>query len=216
MRKLLLFIMFSILCLNVLGCSTNGVTIEDLNRIQDKISEYFTDNNEYTNLVGYGIDTENKVVVVTLIDNSEKQQEWFKKNVINSKYIKFEQGGPYTTSKITLGDKAIEIKQKDNCDNEIDEYYDFNVGKVYLVCLDEVMLTDLDVTNPLSEYFSKTFQTFDDAIESLTENMNIKGLIKDGGTTIYQKNNLTIIRCNTIDGNKDVYIGSKLETNYCK
>ena len=26
------------------------------------------------------------------VDNSKKQQEWFKKNVVNSKYIKFEEG----------------------------------------------------------------------------------------------------------------------------
>ena len=27
-----------------------------------------------------------------LIDNSKKEQKWFKKNIVNSKYIKFEQG----------------------------------------------------------------------------------------------------------------------------
>ena len=34
----------------------------------------------------------NKVVIVGLIDNSKKEQKWFKKNIVNSKYIKFEQG----------------------------------------------------------------------------------------------------------------------------
>ncbi len=30
-----------------------------------------------------------------------------------------------------------------------------------------------------------------------------------GGSIIYQYGNYTIIKCNTLDGNRDVYIGSK-------
>ena len=32
------------------------------------------------------------VVVVGLVNNSKEEQEWFKNNIVDSKYIRFEQG----------------------------------------------------------------------------------------------------------------------------
>ena len=49
----------------------------------------------------------------------------------------------------------------------------------------------------------------DKANEDLNKNI-IKGdIYKDGGSVIYKYDNYTIIKCNTLDGNRDVYIGSK-------
>lgn len=49
----------------------------------------------------------------------------------------------------------------------------------------------------------------DKANEDLNKNI-IKGdIYKDGGSVIYKYGNYTIIKCNTLDGNRDVYIGSK-------
>ena len=41
------------------------------------------------------VDESNLVVVVGLVDNSKEEQSWFRKNVVDSKYIKFEQGEHY-------------------------------------------------------------------------------------------------------------------------
>ena len=57
--------------------------------------------NNYNNFTRCGVDTQRKVVVVELVDNSEKQQEWFKNSILDSKYIEFKQGGPCTTSDIS-------------------------------------------------------------------------------------------------------------------
>lgn len=71
---------------------------DDLYSIQEIITNKVATNKEYTNFAACGIDAKNKVVIVELIDNSIEQQKWFRKNIIDSKYIKFIQGGPYTTS----------------------------------------------------------------------------------------------------------------------
>ena len=92
MKKILLIVLF--LLLGITGCfKRERVTIDELNIINDKIIEYFQTNGDKYNNYSYNyVDEENYVVVVGLVDNSKKQQRWFKKNVINSKYIKFEKG----------------------------------------------------------------------------------------------------------------------------
>ncbi len=92
MKKILLIVICLFLFLGITGCfKREKVTIDELNIINDKIIEYFqTNGDKYDNYSYNYVDEENYVVVVGLVDNSKKQQRWFKKNVINSKYIKFE------------------------------------------------------------------------------------------------------------------------------
>lgn len=64
--------------------------------------------------------------------------------------------------------------------------------------------------------------------ERIINEMNIVAELNDGGTKIYQNNNnnnkyfindYRIIKCNTIDGNKDIYIGNnemQFQDNFCK
>ena len=47
------------------------------------------------------------------------------------------------------------------------------------------------------------------ANKDLDEKKITGDMIKDGGTMIYNYNNYTIIKCHSLDGNRDVYIGSK-------
>ena len=47
------------------------------------------------------------------------------------------------------------------------------------------------------------------ANKDLSENIITGNMYKDGGSMIYQYSNYTIIKCNTVDGNRDVYIGHK-------
>lgn len=61
----------------------------ELNEVNTKIINYFSKNNNYTNLVGNYIDVYQNLVIVELKDNSEEMQEIFKKEVINSDLIKF-------------------------------------------------------------------------------------------------------------------------------
>lgn len=76
----------------------NEINIDELNNIKDKLTDKVSSKENYSNFASCGVDKEKKVVIVELVDNSEEQQEWFKKNIMNSKYIKFVPGGPYQTS----------------------------------------------------------------------------------------------------------------------
>ena len=69
-----------------------------------KIIDYFQKNGteKYNNYSYNYVDEKNKVVIVGLIDNSKKEQKWFKKNIVNSKYIKFEQGENSKNTRINV------------------------------------------------------------------------------------------------------------------
>lgn len=66
-----------------------------------------------------------------------------------------------------------------------------------------------------------TFDKFKEYLEKELSQENLtKLMLYDGGTSIYKKGGYSVIFCNTIDGNKDIYIGNdemvnKLDGEYC-
>lgn len=63
----------------------------------------------------------------------------------------------------------------------------------------------------------------DDLIKELEQDVNTgkvkKQIYKDGGTILYQSKTIGLLKCNTLDGNQDIYIGDKdltYENDYCK
>ena len=83
--------------INSICIDKNGMYIDLLNGINDinnKIIFYFNDNGTsvYDNYSYNYVDENDMVVIVGLVDNSEEEQEWFRKNIVDSKYIRFEQG----------------------------------------------------------------------------------------------------------------------------
>ena len=98
MRRIIL--VFSVIFLGIItittGCGREkNVSIDELIKINDKIIEYFQTHDKYINFSYNYVDESNLVVVVGLVDNSKEEQSWFRKNVVDSKYIKFEQGEHY-------------------------------------------------------------------------------------------------------------------------
>ena len=209
MKKTLEIILCVVMLVMITGCNNEKVGVKELNKINDKITEFYINNNDKAgNLGAHYVDEENKVVVVELIDNSKEEQEKFRKEIVDSEYIKFVQGNQQDNQQIKI------TKTKD-CDNKVIEYHQYEEGKVYLVCLDDIKLNDVS----LKDYFSKTYQTFNDSINSLINNMKLIDTYKDGGTKLYKNDTISIIKCNTIDGNKDIYIGDtnlEYQENYCK
>lgn len=209
MKKVLTIVLCVVMLVVTTGCNNEKVSIKELNKINDKITEFYINNNDKAgNLGSHYVDEENKVVVVELINNTKEEQEKFRKEIIDSEYIKFIQGSQQDNQQIKI------TKTKD-CDNKVIEYYRYEEGKVYLVCLDDIKLNDVT----LKDYFSKTYQTFNDSINSLINNMKLIDTYKDGGTKLYKNDTISIIKCNTIDGNKDIYIGDinlEYQENYCK
>lgn len=132
----------------------------------------------------------------------------------NIEYIKMEKENEAADIKLNV----IELQ---NCNLKLNEYYKNNDRVIYTTCLDEVYVIrkNSDAVMTLKYYLEKAYQTVNDSINKLVSDMEVISMLKDGGTKIYKKDNYTIILCNTIDGNKDVYIGNKdfkYEQGYCK
>ena len=96
MKKILLTLLMSLLIITGCGSNIKEPSLPELKQLQQKIEEKL-DNITYDNLVSYGIDEENKKVVIELVNNTKEEQDWFKENVSDSPYIEFKQGGPYQT-----------------------------------------------------------------------------------------------------------------------
>ena len=80
------------------ACSKEEVNASELQYTYNQVVEYFGNKDvDRDNLGSCYLDNDKKVVIVELINNSKEEQEKFIKQAnVNSKYIKFEQGGPYT------------------------------------------------------------------------------------------------------------------------
>lgn len=103
MKKTLFAVLVcTLMTLTLTGCGSKvetdnrvgNVSIEKLNDINNKIIYYFNDigTSIYNNYSYNYVDEKDMVVVVGLVNNSKEEQEWFKKNIVDSKYIRFEQG----------------------------------------------------------------------------------------------------------------------------
>ena len=181
---------------------------ENLKNTYDKVNDYFGDEKaDHSNLGAYSLDEENNVVVVSLIDNSkEKQEEFIKRTGVNSKYIKFEQGGPYTTSSF---DFYISKPQAHN-DIRFNDYYIADNRTIYLAGnIEEFYVKEEDKDITLKTYLSTTFQTLDDGIKHITDKLELKDTLNDGGTKIYKSKDkdITMIVCNTIKNDRNILIG---------
>lgn len=212
MKKKILVIMLCCVMLGLVGCNKEKINVDVLNDTYNKIAEYFgSEEVDRSNLGAYYLDEEKHVVIVNLIDNSKEKQENFLKNVnVSSKYIQFEQGGPYTTSGIDF----YLSKEENYNDIKFNEYITFadrkyylanNVKEFYVVVAGKIMI--------LRAYLTNFDHTLDDySIKRITDELTKEAILKDGGTTIYKSKDkdVTIIECHTIDGNDDIYIGDYL------
>jgi len=115
----------------------------------------------------------------------------------------------------------LTINEDSECDHKPKLYYQNNNQKIYTYCLDKIELTIDNEPIELKEYLKNN--SINDLINSLEKTASLY----DGGTNIYNdggskritNNGITLIKCNTIDGNKDIYIGNKdmeYKSNFCK
>lgn len=106
-------------------------------------------------------------------------------------------------------------------DIKFNNYYTNNARTVYLAGnIEEFYIKNEDREDTLKNYISNTYQTLDDSIHTITNQMTLEGTLKDGGTKIYksQEKNITIILCNTIKGDRNIFIGDYLMEyeEFCK
>ena len=223
MKKMCILVLCLILTLVTFGCGNKSV--QKTTNLQDTYSavgNYFGDSSvDRSNLGAYYIDEENNIIVVNLIDNSDsKQEEFLEKANIDSKYIKFEQGGPYNTNSLDID---LKVSSEDNDKNiKFKEYLKLDNRTIYLAeNVSELFIVEKKNQTSLKKYIINSTEVVDKLVENITNLLNKQSILKDGGTIIFKNKdkNITLIKCNTIDGNKDIYIGDynlNFKSNICK
>ena len=213
-----------VLCISLIlmtnGC--NSQTKNKPNNYKDTttvVNNYFQNAKKDENITAISYDDEKQVVVVTLIDNSKENQEKFLSGAnVDKKYIEFEQGGAYNTfdAKIVTLDSSKE--------NEIsfNKYLTKENRTIYLENnIKELYIFDHQRRWTFKHYVTNANQSLERSLKSVTDLLEKEANLKDGGTAIYKDKdkNMTIIACNTLNGNKDVYIGDyqlSFKDNMCK
>lgn len=111
--------------------------------------------------------------------------------------------------------------QEKECNHEPVLYYEYNDQKIYSYCLSNIEVTINNEKTELKDYL------LNNSLESLLNHLEQEASFDDGGTTIYKdggtkkitSNGLTIIKCSTVEGNRDIYVGPKdmkFKSNFCK
>ena len=221
MKKNILII---VLCISLIlmtnGC--NSQTKNKPNNYKDTssvVNNYFQSTKKDENIAAISYDDEKQVIVVTLVDNSKENQEKFLSNVnVDKKYIEFEQGGAYNTfdAKIVTLDSSKEDKISFN------KYLTKENRTIYLENnIKELYIFDHQRRWTFKYYVTNTNQSLENSLKSVTDLLEKEANLKDGGTAIYKDKdkNMTVMACNTLNGNKDVYIGDyqlSFKDNMCK
>ena len=213
-----------VLCISLI-LVTNGGNSQTKNKpnnykdTSSVVDKYFQNAKKDENITAISYDDEKQVVVVTLVDNSKEHQEKFLwGGNVDKKYIEFEQGGTYNTfdTKIVTLDSVKEDKISFN------KYLTKENRTIYLENnIKELYIFDHQRRWTFKHYVTNANQSLEDSLKSVTNLLEKEANLKDGGTAIYKDKdkNMTIIACNTLKGNKDVYIGDyqlSFKDNMCK
>ena len=222
-KNILTIILCFLMLLVATGCQNQ--TQDKPTNLEDTykaINAYFS--NSYadkSNLSAFYVDSEKHVIIVELVENTTPNQKNFLKLTnVDEKYVEFRKGGPYEDNNLDI---ELSVAFDQTCGNvEFNEYLNNDNIKVYL----EENVNDLYVTyagqkTTFKDYANGLNQTLDRSIKDITNKLEKTAALDDGGTTIYKDKdkNITIIACNTLNGNRDVYIGDyqlSFKDNMCK
>ena len=213
-----------VLCISLIlmtnGC--NSQTKNKPNNYKDTttvVNNYFQNAKKDENITAISYDDEKQVVVVTLIDNSKENQEKFLSGAnADKKYIEFEQGGAYNT----FDTKIVTLDSSKENEISFNKYLTKENRTIYLENnIKELYIFDHQRRWTFKHYVTNANQSLERSLKSVTDLLEKEANLKDGGTAIYKDKdkNMTIIACNTLKGNKDVYIGDyqlSFKDNMCK
>ncbi len=113
-------------------------------------------------------------------------------------------------------DKIIDVSSNMdiNCNHKAQLLVEQEDRKIYTYCLNDVIIKIDGKEENLKDFIQKE----DKAIEKIIGTLKLKDSLSDGGTQLYKGENLTLVKCNTLDGNRDIYIGDQnmeFKQNFC-
>ena len=101
-----------------------------------------------------------------------------------------------------------------DCNNKAQLLVEQKDRKIYTYCLNDVTIK----INDKEENLKNFIETDDKAIDKIIDTLEFEDAFSDGGTKTYRGENLTLVKCYTLDGNRDIYIGNqnmKFKQNFC-
>ena len=108
------------------------------------------------------------------------------------------------------------IEKSNENKNTLKLYAEYDNRNIYMTKeIKELYIITANIEVTLKEFLSKD-TSLDNAIKKLTDNLELYSILKDGGSTIYKSKDkdLSIVVCNTIDGNHNINIGNYEFDNY--
>ena len=113
----------------------------------------------------------------------------------------------YEEFELTVKNASNQNKTKIASNQELDPYS--SDCDLYYYGLEEVNITIDNKTIPLEEALKTGKMTLDGLIIKANKDIPNPEIYKDGGSMEYHYDNYTIIKMHKLDGNRDVYIGTK-------
>lgn len=108
----------------------------------------------------------------------------------------------------------ISSNANEDCNNKAQLLVEQNDRKIYTYCLNNATIK----INDKEENLKNFIETDSKAIDKIINTLKLKDSFSDGGTKLYKGKNLTLVKCNTLDGNRDIYIGDQnmeFKQNFC-
>lgn len=112
-------------------------------------------------------------------------------------------------------DRHIEVGISDVCNGK-KLYFEGNDFDIYTYCLDSIKITREDDNVELKDLFKSDF-----TLDKFYGKLKQEEVYKDGGSIMYRdvEDGLSVLKCNTLEGNRDIYIGKSdmiYEESFCK
>ena len=187
------------------GVSSSAGYVRKMKRTSGSMNYYFT----FYSTFGINSRLGAKDTFTIEIDNNVDEIYFYTGNKGYKKVLELNDDGEWV--KVSFANKKIEVIKPEVYNAiKFNKYLERDTRTIYLAGnVEEVYYTDSETRMSLKDYISKSYQTLDDSIKHLTDIMDYIDTLKDGGTTIYKSNayDIIIIKCNTIAGNKDIFIG---------
>lgn len=187
------------------GVSSGAGYVRKMKRTSGSMNYYFT----FYSTFGINSKLGAKDTFTIDIDNNVDEIYFYTGGKGYKKVLELNDDGEWV--KVSFANKKIEVIKPEVYNAiKFNKYLERDTRTICLAGnVDEVYYTDSETKMSLKDYISKSYQTIDDSIKHLTDIMDYVDTLKDGGTTIYKSNayDVTIIKCNTIAGNKDIFIG---------
>lgn len=173
---------------------------------------------------GCFVDEDNNKIVISLVNTNKPERELFRKLVFNYKNIDYEKMYySFEKSEDLYINFEKRITEKDISGINFIEYLKTSGKKIYIEDnIDKTYVVDkARRRETLKQYILRPGLSLEEKLNKIVDRFKLISFLDDGGTKIYKDdhNYITVILCNTLEGNRDVYIGDislEYEQYMCK